>query len=284
VVAAAQPNVALIVPTRDRPLDLNECLASIAREACPPLKEVIVVDDCPERPARTPPTIGGVPIRLVRNTRSVGAALSRNRGIEAVGDGVDVLGFLDDDARIEPGWLSAGLAALQASAGAVTGPVQRFDHGLVARARQLRYERRYEELEPGEPVDFLAGGNSLAWRGAVVEVGGFPDCSAIGDVLLARALRASGRPCQFAPSLVVSHRNSKGLGAAARQAWRAGRINGIFERTTYLTRLMRGVADVWHTTDPAAAALNVMLDAVFLMGDLTARTDPTKGAWWRRQR
>jgi GT2 family glycosyltransferase len=255
----------------DRPGDLMECLESIEREAEECLSQVIVVDDAPARPARPPATVGGTNVEVVRNPRPLGAAISRNRALTLVDSKVDVIGFLDDDVRLQPGWFATAVKELDPARGAITGPVQRFDAGLVARARQLRYERRYSPLSAGAPVDFLAGGNALVWRTALEAAGGFPETSTMSDTLLAQRLRSLGTACYFVPELVVSHRNSKGLRVALREAWRAGRIDGARRPVSYLARLRGGLSEAPRASDPAAALLNVALDAVFLAGHGTSR-------------
>jgi glycosyltransferase involved in cell wall biosynthesis len=274
--------IALIIPTVGRPDDLDACLQSIDREANPNLAQVIVIDDGAAEPVTVPSHLAGVAVCCLRNPEQRGAAYSRNRALAALAADVDAVGFIDDDARLCPGWLDTASRELTRDRGAITGPVRRFDRGLVSRARQLRYERRYASLEPGQAVDFLAGGNSVVWRDLLERAGGFPDVRTMSDRLLVRRLEAQGRRCHFVPELYVLHRNSKGLRVAVREAWRAGLLDDTPQKTPALARLATGAHEaitgphiVTAVLQTAAALLNVGLDSVYLMGRTWSRSQRT---------
>lgn len=265
--------IALIIPTVGRPDDLLACLQSIEREADASLAQVIVIDDGAPEPVTVPPELAGVPVHCLRNPEQRGAAYSRNLSMTVLADDVDAVGFIDDDARLCPGWLVTAHRELTRDRGAITGPVRRFDRGLVSRARQLRYDRRYAALAPGQAVDFLAGGNSLVWRDLLERAGGFPDVPTMSDRLLVRRLEAQGRHCHFVPEMYVLHRNSKGLRVAVREAWRAGLLDDTPQKTTALARLATGAREALigpqaaaALLQTAAALLNVALDGVYLSG------------------
>lgn len=266
--------IALIIPTLGRPDDLEACLLSIAREADACLAQVIVVDDGAATPVVVPKKLAGVPVERLRNSDRRGAAYSRNRALTVLADDVDAVGFIDDDARLCPGWLEVAHRELTRERGAITGPVRRFDEGLVSRARQLRYDRRYAPLAPGQAVRFLAGGNSLVWRDLLERAGGFPDVATMSDQLFMRRLEAQGRRCHFVPEMYVLHRNSKGLRIAAREAWRAGLLDDTPPNTSVLARLAAGIREALTGNDVAAGLLNVALDGVYLSGRTWARPRP----------
>jgi GT2 family glycosyltransferase len=262
----AAHRIALIIPTCGRPDDLRVCLRSVQREADASLVELIVVDDAAPRPVSLPTSVAGVPVRCLRNPVRRGAAYCRNRALPLVAESVDAVGFLDDDVRLCRGWFEAARRELTPARGAVTGPVRRFDRGLVARARQLRYDRRYAPLAPGQPVDFLAGGNALIWRDLLVRAGGFPDTPTMSDRLLTRRLDDLGTSCHFVPEMLVLHRNSKGLRVAVREAWRAGVLGVGPQDASARARLAAGLRVALADEQPAAALLNVALDGVYLTG------------------
>ena len=262
----------LIVPTCGRPGDLAACLHSIEQAASPQLVQVVVVDDAPSAPAIVPKRIATADVDLVRNPESIGASASRNRGLALLHPDVDVVGFLDDDIRLTPNWLEVALAELRPSRGAITGPIQRYDDGIIARARQLRYDARYRPLRSGQAVEFLAGGNTVIWRDLLRRVGGFSTTAVMSDTLLARALRGVGAPCHYVQELVVLHRHSKGTHQAIMAAYRAGSVERSRPMPSYVRRLASSAWDVPDSPDPSAAALNVALDAVFLMAHAKSRT------------
>jgi len=232
---------------------------------------VVVVDDSPTAPAEVPARIAGAAVCLRRNPEPIGAAASRNKALEMVHPEVNAIGFLDDDVRLSGDWFGVVRVELTRARGAITGPVQRFDTGLVARARQLRYDARYRPLQPFQEVEFLAGGNAVVWRSTLELAGGFPRVATMSDTLLARRLSEVDTPCHYVPELIVFHRNSKGLRQACLTAWQAGWIEGRRGETTYYQRLAKGAKGVIGSRDPVAAALNVALDAVFLTAHATNR-------------
>jgi predicted dehydrogenase len=256
--------IALIIPTVGRPDDLRACLQSIAREANACLAQVIVVDDGAAPPVIVSADLAGVPLHCLRNPERRGAAFSRNRALTVLADNVEAVGFIDDDARLCPGWLDVASRELTRDRGAITGPVRGFDSGIVSRARQLRYDRRYAPLAPGQPVEFLAGGNSLVWRDQIERANGFPDVPTMSDRLFLRQLEAQGCRCHFVPDMYVLHAHSKGLRIAAREAWRAGQLDDTGQRTRALARLARGVREALAGPEIAAGLLNVALDGVYL--------------------
>lgn len=265
--------IALIIPTCGRPEDLEACLQSIEHERDASLAQVIVIDDAAGEPVTVSPSVGGAPTLCLRNPVRRGAAYCRNRALPLVADAVDAVGFLDDDVRLCRGWLTAARHELTRDRGAVTGPVRRFDPGLVSRARQLRYDRRYAQLAPGQPVDFLAGGNALVWRDLLVRAGGFPDTPTMSDRFLVRRLEALGGRCHFVPEMLVLHRNSKGLRVAVREAWRAGLLDDGPADISARARLAAAMREALVQPQAAAAVLNVALDGVFLSGRKRARRE-----------
>jgi GT2 family glycosyltransferase len=264
-------HIALIIPTCGRPEDLRACLQSVEREADASLTQVIVVDDAAAEPVTVPSSVAGVPVGYLRSSMRRGAAYCRNLSFPAIAEDVDAVGFLDDDVRLCHGWLEAARSNLTHDRGAVTGPVHRFDRGLVSRARQLRYDRRYTPLAPGQPVDFMAGGNALIWRDLLLRVGGFPDMPTMSDRFLVRRLEALDRRCHFVPEMLVLHRNSKGLRVAIREAWRAGLLDDTPQDISGPARLAAGVRQAVVGPQPAAALLNVVLDAIYLRGRVRGR-------------
>jgi glycosyltransferase involved in cell wall biosynthesis len=102
-----------IVPTHNRPAELRACLETLQRQdADPDAVEVVVVDDGSEENmcglvaeiAKT----GPIAMRCERQPTS-GLNSARNRGTNASSG--EVLGFLDDDTLVSPGWANAMLAA-----------------------------------------------------------------------------------------------------------------------------------------------------------------------------
>jgi len=97
----------------------DDLLASIASaQAQPSATEVVVVTDHAED-LRARLLDAGTGVRVVANTGPPGISGARNTGIEAPTG--DIVAYLDDDARAEPGWLDALLAPYADENVVVTG-------------------------------------------------------------------------------------------------------------------------------------------------------------------
>ena len=94
-----RPSVTVIIPVRDRPEELSECLASVFAQEYPrELMEVIVVDD--GSTDDTPEVARRFPCMLLSNASSRGQSYCRNMGArEASGE---ILAFLDSDCAGSP--------------------------------------------------------------------------------------------------------------------------------------------------------------------------------------
>jgi glycosyltransferase involved in cell wall biosynthesis len=81
--------------------DLVACLSSLEEQSPPPLETIVVVDHNPALLERAAAAFPGATV--IANRRPRGLAGARNAGA-AVARG-EIVAFIDDDARAEPGWL-----------------------------------------------------------------------------------------------------------------------------------------------------------------------------------
>jgi glycosyltransferase involved in cell wall biosynthesis len=103
----ADPSVSVIVPTRDRPEKLAECLEALAALEYPRDRfEVIVVDDGGQAPVDgiAAKYDGRLELTVLREP-GLGPAAARNRAAARARG--DLLAFTDDDCRPAPRWLAA---------------------------------------------------------------------------------------------------------------------------------------------------------------------------------
>ena len=91
----------IVICTRQRPQDLAACLKAIAPEIAAG-REVIVVDNGPDEATRA--VAEAASVRYVAEPRP-GLSRARNAGVGAATG--DVVIFVDDDVRPEPGWADA---------------------------------------------------------------------------------------------------------------------------------------------------------------------------------
>lgn len=94
------PRLAFVVATKDRPAELARLWRSLVAQTVPPAEVVIVEAGAGPSPLEPPPAGGPVLRRIASPVAS--ATRQRNLGLDAVGPEADLVGFLDDDAVLEP--------------------------------------------------------------------------------------------------------------------------------------------------------------------------------------
>ena len=221
--AAAQPTVSVIVCTRDRPDDLERCLASLGRLATRP-HEILVVDNAPTD-ARTREVCERHAVRYVLEP-TPGQSRARNRGIaESTGE---IVAFTDDDCTVDPGWLDDLHAELDdplvlAVTGYV-GPAELDEPAQLLFEAQGGFGRGFRRrVFDGTRVNAAqaaglvgAGANAIFRRSTFATVGAFaedlgpgtPARAADDNDMFCRILDAGYR-IAFDPSRVVWHRHRR---------------------------------------------------------------------------
>jgi glycosyltransferase involved in cell wall biosynthesis len=110
----------VVIPTRNRPAELQRCLAALKQLDYPNF-DLLVVDNAPSD-ARSRDIAQQHDVGYVRED-TPGLSRARNRGAAAATG--EIVAYLDDDAVAEPGWLSALAREFQdAKVMAATGRVQ----------------------------------------------------------------------------------------------------------------------------------------------------------------
>lgn len=206
------PTISLIIPVRNRPADLKQCLDSLADLHYPShLLEIIVVDDASTD--HTPAVAKKYPgIRLYTHKEWHGASFCRNFGaLLATGD---ILCFLDSDCRATGGWLNGLTPAFLDSRVSAAG-------GMVASDLDRRALDRYEQVQSSlymgmHPKDsrnedrffYLPSCNFAVRREWFLRIGGFGETLALGeDVDFCWRLVDSGGNIVYRPGAKVYHRH-----------------------------------------------------------------------------
>lgn len=237
--------ISVVVPTRDRPDQLAECLDSLL----PQLRhgdQLIVVDSASRDAARVAAVATARDAEVLR-CDVAGASLARNAG--AAGAAHDIVAFLDDDVRVGPGWADHLTAAFSdPTVGFVCGRVSVPPH-------QLDYQRPVAVNEGDTPLLLEASARSglgpsanLAVRRQLLEaVGGFDEALGAGgrleaaeDLDLYDRLFAIGARGWFAPDALAWHEQWRDRRALLRLDWGYGVGSGA-----RLAKLVR--------TDPSRA-------------------------------
>ena len=174
--------IAFIIPVRNDPERLARCLSAIARDA---RSDVVVADngstdDTPEVARRAGATVLHLPGLRVSELRNQAASASNG----------DVLGFVDADHEISPGWSDAAAEILMDPAVAAAGAMYTSpDRTWV----QTMYGVLRGETRGRRDVAWLGSGNLAIRRTAFESVGGFDaELEACEDVDLCQRLRRQG--------------------------------------------------------------------------------------------
>jgi len=199
-VLANPPSVSIIVPTRDRAMRLRRCLESLEAVDYPNY-EIIIVDNAPstDETARIVRSSTSGRARYVREDRP-GCSWARNRGLELAAG--EIVAFTDDDARVDPNWLSALVAGFQhaENVGAVTGLIVPDElqtraqlwfeqqgglgKGFVYRVYDLDEHRMPDPLYPYTAGVFGGTANAAFRTKTLRSIGGFDPALGAGSLAL----------------------------------------------------------------------------------------------------
>jgi GT2 family glycosyltransferase len=228
----AASDVSVVVATRDRPEELAACLAAL-RALAPPPGEIVVVDSASRDAAAVTAVARGAGARLVRLDKP---GLSRARNAGAAASTGAILAFLDDDCRVDPGYLDdlrAGFA--DEGVWAVTGLLLPLEIETDAQRLFLRYShmdlrgflpRRFDRAaRPSRhwPIDAwrMGSGGNLAVRAErFARLGGFSAALGLGtparggeDLFLLWSIVQGGGAVVFRPGAMARHRHHRSIDA-----------------------------------------------------------------------
>jgi len=215
-------DVTVVVPVRDRPGELERCLAALEPEV-----RVIVVDDGSRDHGAVAAVAARHGARLVRRRAAGGPAAARNAALRNVRS--ELVAFLDSDCVPAGGWLRALAGHFEDPlVGAVAPrvrPVAGTRRSALARylaARSpLDMGRRPAAVRPGGPVSYLPAAALLVRRSALAA--GFDEQLRYGeDVDLVWRLRDAGWRVRYDPSVEVAHEEPDALRQALGRRFRYG--------------------------------------------------------------
>jgi glycosyltransferase involved in cell wall biosynthesis len=156
-----------------------------------------------------------------------GANISRGRNVALAAATHDVIAATDADCVLDPGWLEAIVAPIEAGADVSMGwyePVLDTSFERWMAAVNL-------PLDPAEvdPARFDPSARSVAFRRAAIEaVGGYPEWLAIGeDMWVDRRWREAAMDMRFAPEAIVRWRLRSGLAETWSQYFGYARGDGL---------------------------------------------------------
>ena len=209
------PFVSVIIPVRNRPLEIEACLRSLSEVVYPQEKlEIIVVDDASTD--HTPFTVSPFPVQLIPLKENKQASYCRNLAARKARG--DILAFIDSDCLAEPLWLQELIPAFKDPAlGAVGGMVDSY----FVESSLDRYEQVKSSLIVGfrakrslqrEKFFYVPSCNLLARRDLFLKLGGFREELSVGeDVDLCWRMQDAGHHVEFRPAGRVYHRHRNRL-------------------------------------------------------------------------
>ena len=253
--------VTVVICTRDRPDELERCLASFSTQTRRP-DQILVVDNA-SKDERTMQVARRAGVDYVREDRP-GLDVARNTGAKAAKG--DVVVYTDDDVVITPNWLEQLIMAFDADdVMAVTGlvlPAELETEAQYIFEKYWGFGRGYVRIDFGEaffnryrkqgcPAWEVGAGANMAFRKRIFdEIGLFDErldvgaagCS--GDSEFWYRILHHGGTCRYDPSAVVFHYHRRSLEALACQirAYMSGHTAALlvqYERTRGLGNLKR---------------------------------------------
>ena len=234
--ARSAPSTSLIISSRDRPVFLEQVVASVlAGDECP--DEVVVIDQSRAPNDHLTALAAEAPGRLrYQWTTERGLSRGRNAGIRLARG--DWLVFIDDDVVVGPEWFGRmRRAALQAGPRAViTGRVVAGDAerpGAFAPSLSLSDSPAVHRGRVGR--DVLLPLNMAMHRDVLADVGDFDARLGAGshfpsseDNDLGYRVLEAGYVIGYDPSIVVVHRAWRAPGALLPLRWSYGRGQGAY--------------------------------------------------------
>jgi len=229
------PKVSIIIPVKDQPKDLAECLESLYNLDYPKDRlEIIVVDDGSRK--RVADIITSSDIQIIRREESAGPAACRNTGAESARG--DIFAFLDADCMAGEKWLKEIIPFFKA---AKVGAVGGYLDGYYKDSFLDRYEQVSSSLNMGkrlllegktESSFYVPTANMLVTREAFQAVGGFKEEMRIGeDVDFCWRLRNFGHSLLYVPFGSVAHKHRAKLGRMLQRRGEYGTSEAILYRT-----------------------------------------------------
>lgn len=266
-------DLSVVVATRDRPEMLDRALASL-RASLRPTDELLVVDSASRDAAAVRAVVDRYAARLVR-CEQPGEARARNRGWRAASH--SLVGYVDDDVWVAPGWADAMRQAADSAptVAFVTGRID-IPEGQGTLAVSIKADQSEQVFDRNAHGVIGHAANLVVRREAVASVGGFDEMLGVGarfhaapETDLFDRLFAVGATGCYAPAaqawhdqwrrareyVRLQHRYGIGAGARLSKLWRLdrGRWRIVVVDDVWRWGVRSLVGELWRRDWPRAA-------------------------------
>jgi mycofactocin system glycosyltransferase len=202
--ATAAAGVTVVVPVKDRPVELARLLAALRADPLTAGLPLVVVDDGSASPVRADGAV------VLRHDTARGPAAARNAGLRAAT--TPFVAFLDSDCVPRPGWLATLLPHLADPRLALVAPRitalpgAGWLHGYEAAAGALDMGPHAAPVRPLSAVSYVPSAALLCRRAALGPDGGFDAAMRVAeDVDLVWRLAGAGWRVRYEPAAAVAH-------------------------------------------------------------------------------
>ncbi|MFH1154109.1 MAG: glycosyltransferase [Pseudomonadota bacterium] len=285
------PLISIIIPTYNRPEQLNACLLSLTQQRFDSSRfEVIVVDD--GSPTSIEALAGRfldrLELRIIRQQDNRGPAAARNIGAYYARG--EILAFTDDDCRPDTNWLPSLRALFRRYPDRLIGgkTLNLLKENVYSEASQLIIDFVYAHYNVDhENARFFASNNMAVPALDFHTLGGFnPSFRTAEDREFCDRWRHSGRHMIFAKDAIVKHTHNLTLSSYFFQHFKYGQ--GAYQY--HLIRAHRGSGSIWkdltfynslaHLMRQSFSGLGVMLTCSLLALLLLWQVANAVGAIW----
>lgn len=260
------PRVVALIAAHNEEEHLASTLAALGAQTRPADRVLVLADNCTDRTVQIARECGVEVVETRENAARKAGAL--NQGFALIdGKGFDVLVQLDADTAVEPGFIEAALAELEADPN-LGGVCARFfpKHrpGLLGAMQRLEYARYdHSRVRKGGRVSVLSG-TAAALRIAALPAQPWSETSLVEDYVLTLDLRRRGWSVRAGTNMIAYTDSMPTLGMLWRQRirWARGTIEELvregwkpWTRADYLAHVNIAVAIVIRLLWIAAMAI-----------------------------
>lgn len=221
------PHVSIIIPVKNRPADIQECIISLTSLDYPKERlEIIVVNDGSTDSTRE--VIKSFPIKAIHLSKSIGASACRNLAAkEAKGE---LLAFTDSDCVVHPRWLKDLSAYFyDERIGIVGGYVSNYynqtflDWYEMVRSSLNMGPSPFKVENGNSSTAYVPSCNLIIRKKVFAETGGFQENLHVGeDVDLCWRTRKLGYHLLYLPKGEVKHKHRNDLWQMLRRRFEYG--------------------------------------------------------------